>query len=136
MYTYWFNLYKLGCIITLLVILSSCSWNKIIVDSSPPKYKETINCIKTIKYRDSGAIDVCNQAFEKLISMGNVSVFGAWYDRKNEYMIIQLKKTNYQYCWLKEQDWIAFQNASDIDEYYPVHIKWKFDCRNWHIPQY
>ena len=120
----------------IICSLTSCSWEKIVTNPNPVKIQETQNCIKSVKYRSYGRVDVCTEKFVKLGNIGDKSVFWAWYDPSNQYMIIQLKKTNYHYCGISTSDWSWIENASDTDEYYIAHIKWWYDCRNWVVPKY
>lgn len=122
----------------LLVVFSlvSCSWEKTISIRKNDSTQETQDCIKIVKYRSYGSVNVCNEKFMKLGKIWDKSVFWAWYDKDNQYMIIQLKKTNYHYCGLSASDWSWIENANDADEYYISHIKWRYDCRNWSTPKY
>ena len=123
-------------LVFLVSFLVSCSWEKAINTSTAYKAQETHDCTKTVKYRTYGSVNVCTENFSKLKNIGDKSVFWAWYDKDHQYMIIRLKKTNYHYCGLSLSDWEWIENASDIDEYYIAHIKWKHDCRSWVVPKY
>lgn len=86
-----------------------------------------------IKYRD----DPVNIAdFETVDTSKSSLVRGAWYDRDNQYMIIDLNWTKYHYCRFPSSTWSSFTNADSFGTYYESYIKWSYDCRNWWIPSY
>lgn len=120
----------------MVFLLLGCSWENTINTPTTHTIQETYDCIKTVKYRSYGNVNVCTESFIKLQNVGNKSVFWAWYDKGNQYMIIQLKNTNYHYCGIALSDWEWIENASDSDQYYIDRIKWKYDCRGWYVPKY
>lgn len=127
------NIKVIICNILLLVFTSCSTYTWLNSDS---QNRETYDCIKIIKYRSYGSVNVCNEKFIKLENIWDKSVFWAWYDKDNQYMIIQLKKTNYHYCGLSASDWSWIENTNDADKYYISHIKWRYDCRNAVVPNY
>ncbi len=89
----------------------------------------------SIKYRD-GRVDIANPMFEYFDTKKSSFVRGAWYDKDNKYMIINLSGTNYQYCSLSKRVWDSFKNTSSFGSYYNSSIKGKYDCRLYSAPEY
>ena len=127
---------KFLVISVIFFMLVSCSWEKATNYSTTHTIQETYDCMKTVKYRSYGNVNVCTERFMKLQNIGDKSVFWAWYDKGNQYMIIQLKNTNYHYCGITLSDWEWIESASDMDEYYIDKIKWRYDCRLGVVPRY
>lgn len=95
-------------------------------------YKKPAQYI-SVKYRDT-MVDV--STFEYLNTSKSSWIKWAWYDIENEYMIINLDWVNYHYCGFPDNVWSSFENAVSFWKYYNSYIKWKYDCRNWYVPNY
>lgn len=87
----------------------------------------------SIKYR-SDKVDV--SSFEYLNTSKSSNVRWAWYDKYNNYMIINLDWTNYHYCRLPDNIRNKFKLAESFWTYYISYIKWNYDCRLWWLPSY
>lgn len=87
-----------------------------------------------VKYR-SDKVDISASNFEPLEKTGS-TVKGAWYDHANEYMIIKLGSTYYQYCGMPSDAWNNLKSASSTYKYYQSDIKGSFDCRVYPVPTY
>jgi len=88
-----------------------------------------------IKYRPT-PVDVDKPYFEKVNTSRSSFVRGAWYDKGNRYMIIDLSGTNYHHCGLGEDTWKAFKSSPSLGTAYNSMIKGKFDCRVNKVPAY
>jgi len=87
-----------------------------------------------IKYRDT---PVClDRGFEYQSTPKSSWIGGAWYDRKNQYMVINLKGTLYHYCRMPPEIWAAFKVADSYGRFYEGNIKGRFDCRLGGVPAY
>ena len=87
-----------------------------------------------VKYRTNGPVNIHASNFEPLNSSGS-TVRGAWYDSSQEYMIINLNDTYYQYCGVPASTWDWLKSV-DSDAYYQTDIRGNFDCRVNHVPDY
>ena len=89
----------------------------------------------TVKYR-STPVDVGAPWFEALGRDDSSLVYAAWYDEGNDYLVINLKGTNYHYCGLPRTEWIALQEAASMGRHYNSAIKGRYDCRDNPVPEY
>jgi hypothetical protein len=87
-----------------------------------------------VKYR-SGPVDVTKHGFENFQKQSSV-IYNSWYDRKNNYLIINVKGTNYHYCGFENKYWEYFKNASSLGRFYIQNIKGRYDCRLIPPPTY
>jgi hypothetical protein len=87
-----------------------------------------------VKYR-SGPVDVTKHGFENFQKQSSV-IYNSWYDRKSNYLILNVKGTNYHYCGFGIQEWEYFKNASSLGRFYIQNIKGRFDCRLIPPPTY
>lgn len=88
-----------------------------------------------VKYR-AGRVDIAHPRWEYLNTNRSSWVRGAWYDKNNQYMIINLKGTYYHYCSMPQSSWRSFKNASSFGSHYNAYIKGKYDCRVNPVPKY
>ncbi len=88
-----------------------------------------------IKYRDD-SIDISHSRWEYLDTSKSSFIEGAWYDKQENYMIIDLSGTKYHYCSMPESTWNRFKKADSFGVDYNVYIKGEFDCRENAIPHY
>ncbi len=88
-----------------------------------------------IKYRAT-FVDVDKPYFEYLDTSKSSWIEGAWYDKSKQYLIINLKGTNYHYCSLDEGTWRRFKGSSSFGSAYSASIKGNFDCRVFPVPDY
>ena len=58
------------------------------------------------------------------------------YDRREQYMIINLQGTYYHYCEIDAGKVSALHNASSMGRYFNENIKGRFDCRTRRVPSY
>jgi hypothetical protein len=87
-----------------------------------------------IKYRDT---PVClDRDFQYFSTTGSSWVNGAWYDAKNQYLVIGLRGTLYHYCRFDEGTWNRFRRADSYGRFYLSSIKGRFDCRAGGVPEY
>jgi hypothetical protein len=127
--------------ITLLIVLPIVSKNSDQETALQPGEREQIEKSAEpqwvqVKYRDT-PVNVANGYFThwKVSETGNVR--DVWYDREDEYMLINLSGTVYHYCGFDILWWNNFSNYSPgTDYYYSNLIKGypMFDCRNFNIP--
>ncbi len=112
----------------------------------------------TIKYRND-PVDVSGNNFEELdlgdllnkyadqFSTGEIERFNvrnAWYDHSEEYLIINLRGTNYHYCEMPVDLWdglkrvgsVDYGSLEEMDVYYKQNIKGNYDCRINRVPTY
>lgn len=88
-----------------------------------------------VKYRPT-PVDVDNAHFEYLDTSRSSVIGGAWYDKTNNYMVINVGGTNYHYCGLNEAVWRRYAASSSFGSAYNAFIKGNFDCRIFPVPTY
>ncbi|MFV2040343.1 MAG: peptidoglycan-binding protein, partial [Acidimicrobiales bacterium] len=87
-----------------------------------------------VKYRDD-AVNVAAPYFAPL-GRSDATVEAAWYDSGNEYMVIVLGGTAYQYCSIPSSQWSGLRRANDLDGLYEASIRGNYDCRIFPVPSY
>ncbi len=97
--------------------------------------KEYVPNYIQIKYRNT-PVDVGNKRFETLDTLGDTVVRIAYYDIENQYMIIKLNYTYYNYCGMPLSVWSSFKSTNTFESYYKDFIKGKYDCRLIPAPEY
>lgn len=102
------------------------------VKSNDKKINKDSNYI-TIKYRDT-LVDVSN--FETFNTSKSSFIEKAYYDKSNQYLILNLSWTYYHWCEVPEYIRKEFKKSDSLWKYYNKYIKWDNDCRLWYIPQY
>lgn len=105
-----------------------------LTQDTPKQAQHTPNYV-TIKYRTS-QVDIANPRFEYHDTSNSSFVRGAWYDKSNSYMIINLSGTYYHYCALPVSTWEDFKSADSAGTYYNGSIKGNYDCRQNYVPSY
>lgn len=85
-----------------------------------------------VKYRD-GQVDLKHFACTKTVSS---FVNEVCYDKKNNYMIIQLRDTRYPYCDIDADTVLALLRADSIGRHYNANIKGNFGCQGKTQPKY
>lgn len=88
----------------------------------------------SIKYRDD-KVNVSGENFEH-VRMDDSTLKNAWYDRSEQYLILQLGKTNYHYCDTPFDAWENLKNSSSPYSTYSNLFKGNYDCRTGHVPSY
>jgi hypothetical protein len=58
------------------------------------------------------------------------------YDKKNEYMLINLNGTYYHYCEIDSDTVSSLIGADSMGRYFNASIKGRFDCRTHRVPEY
>jgi len=89
----------------------------------------------SIKYR-LDPVDVAAPYFEKLGRSDSSMVLEAWFDSNNQYLVINLVGTNYQYCSLPNGIWDSLKAADSMGTYFESSIKGGYDCRIFPVPIY
>jgi len=89
----------------------------------------------TVKYRDT-PVDVAAPYFEYLNTEKSSFIRGAWYDKSNGYMVINLDGVCYHYCGMPVSVWKNFSRAESFGSFYHQHIKGQYDCREGYVPGY
>jgi hypothetical protein len=90
---------------------------------------------KTKKYRQD-QVDVSSNKFETLDTLKSSFVRGAWYDKSNQYLILDLGGVNYHYCGVPEKVWQQYKTSDSFGQGYHTYFKGKFDCREGKVPTY
>ena len=87
----------------------------------------------TVKYRDT-MVDV--SGFETFNTSKSSFIEKAYYDRYNQYLILNLDWTYYHWCGVPAYVREDFKNSDSLWWYYNKYLKWEYDCRIWYVPQY
>ena len=86
-----------------------------------------------IKYRDSLG-DV--YWFDSFDTSKSSFIEKAYYDKENQYLILNLNWTYYHWCDVPKYVRDDFKSSDSLWKYYNKYIKWEYDCRNWFVPSY
>jgi hypothetical protein len=97
----------------------------------------------TIKYRPT-AVNVSNGYFYYWQPEIPGNLLEAWWDRYNNYLIVNLRGTNYHYCSFSEFSWTALRDSArlsdkgGVDSYFRRFIRGSdsYDCRLNPVPEY
>jgi hypothetical protein len=89
---------------------------------------ETVN----VKYR--GPVDLKPFACEQVSRSSFIQ--RVCYDRREQYMVLNLSGTYYHYCEIDSTTVSALLGASSMGRYYNASIKGRFDCRIHRVPAY
>lgn len=93
----------------------------------------------SVKYRPT-QVNVANGDFVNWVPEYQGNVREAWFDSKNDYMIINLSGTAYHYCGVSDYRWSLFTIAPtpSADGHYDTWIKGSLtlDCRQHQVPSY
>ncbi len=93
-----------------------------------PAWAETAN----VKYR--GLVDLKPFACETITRSSLVK--RVCYDRREQYMIINLQGTYYHYCEIDPHSVSALLGASSMGRYFRATIKGNFSCQTRRVPSY
>jgi len=104
-------------------------------EQSGNQVKRVISNYVDVKYREE-PVDIADQEFEELDTSKSSFIRGAWYDEDNDYMIINLDGTYYQYCGMLNRTWASFKTADSFGSHYNKYIKGEYDCRLNKVPNY
>ncbi len=88
-----------------------------------------------IKYRED-KVDISHSRWEYLDTSKSSWIRGAWYDKGNQYMIINLNGTRYHFCELPSSTWNRYKKAESFGSDYNEYIKGNYDCRIYYTPEY
>ncbi len=91
-----------------------------------------------VKYR-STPIDLDNRQFELHDTSVSSWIRGVWYDKGNDYLIINLSGTYYHYCGVPTRIWSIYKNFKQHQSYgraYRNYLKGQYDCRLGYVPDY
>lgn len=88
-----------------------------------------------VKYRET-KVNIAAPDFEYLNTDASSFVRGAWYDQRNQYMVINLSGVYYHYCGMPKSIWNDFKQAESFGSHYNQYIKNRYDCRQGYVPEY
>ncbi len=78
--------------------------------------------IVDVKYRGT-PVNLWNDKLEEGDVLGSSFVWGAFYDREDQYLILFLTDTYYQYCGVPEDVWDEFLDAESHGSYFNESIR-------------
>ena len=87
-----------------------------------------------VKYR--GFLNVNNGHFVDLKIGSSTFIKSMYYDENNNYLIVQLDNTYYQYCAIPSSTVDEWVQSSSLGRYYNRNIKGNYDCRYNYLPKY
>jgi len=88
-----------------------------------------------VQYRKD-PVNIEDQNFEYLNTSKSSFIRGAWYDKSNGYLIMNINEKYYHYCETPESIWAELQKTSSFGSYYNAKIKGNYDCRERTVPSY
>lgn len=119
----------------LLLLGAGCSTPEASTSAAVTKPVSRYQHFVSIKYRED-EVDTANPAFEELNRDDSSFIGAGWYDPSEEYMILDLNGTYYQYCNLPEEVWEEFKYADSLGKYYNASIKGDYSCQGISVPEY
>ena len=60
----------------------------------------------------------------------------AWYDAKNQYLLLRLENTVYHYTNVPAEIWEELKADEDPYDYYSMEIEGNYDARDGGVPSY
>jgi hypothetical protein len=87
-----------------------------------------------VKYR--GYVNVGNGYFEEIPLKSSSLIKQMFYDKKNSYLLVRLKKTFYHYCSIPTYTILSWTQSKSLGQYYNYSIKGNYDCRVYPQPNY
>lgn len=87
-----------------------------------------------VKYR--GVVNVSNGHFQHLNLKPSSFINNMYYDKKNKYLLVQLRNTYYHYCSIPQNVISSWIGSPSLGRYYNYKIKGNYDCRINPVPQY
>ena len=121
--------------IALFVLFAcGCADKELTITEAPVNKSEAVNYVD-IKYRDT-PVNLASANFEYLDTDKSSFIRGAWYDKRNEYMVIKLNDVYYHYCGVPESVWKDFKQAESFGRYFNQAIKEEYEYRDCNGPNY
>ena len=82
-----------------------------------------------VKYRDT-PVNLASPDFEFHNTDVSSFIRGAWYDRQNRYLIMNIDGTYYNYCGVPESVWKGFKESESYGRFFNASIKESFDYKS------
>lgn len=120
---FFLNKIKLLIIITAVILLFC-------FDSSIPNQATAEKVY--VKYR--GYVDLSPFSCEWITISSFINRL--CYDKKDHYVIVQLRNTYYHYCEVPKSIVDEWRHAKSMGRFYNSYIKGNFDCRFFRVPDY
>lgn len=89
----------------------------------------------TIKYRDT-PVNIAAPHFEYLNTDVSSFIRGAWYDKDNQYLVMNLNDTYYNYCSVPVSTWEGFKRSESFGRYFNEMIKEQYEYKACEGPLY
>ncbi len=86
--------------------------------------------------QEPDSLNIADKRFDNLDTSRSSLVREALYDEDEEYLVLNLNGTYYQYCQFPNSQWGDFSVASSYGKEYNATIKGKYDCREGGVPAY
>jgi len=74
--------------------------------------------------------------FDTIDTSKSSFIRNAYYDKNNQYLILNLEWTYYHRCDVPNYIRTDFKNSESFWKYYNKYIKWEYDCRQSVVPSY
>ena len=91
---------------------------------------------KNIYVKYKGTVDISNGHFKHLVLKPSSFINDMYYDKNNNYLLVQLKNTYYHYCAIPQDIINDWKSSSSLGRYYNYNIKGNYDCRVYPAPSY
>jgi len=87
----------------------------------------------SIKYRET-PVSLWSDKLEEGDVSDSSFIYGAFYDAEDDYMILLLDDTYYQYCSVPSDIWDGLLDADSHGTYYNAEIKGNYSCEGVEVP--
>lgn|GEM_PF-1417180 len=105
------------------------------VSDSQAEKRETIPVVEQktnyveVKYRAT-PVNLAAPGFEYHNTDVSSFIRGAWYDKQNRYLVMNIDGIYYNYCGVLEYVWRGFKESESYGRYFNASIKESFDYKN------
>ncbi len=101
---------------------------------TPPVIQRAANYVE-VKYRAT-PVNLASPGFEYHNTDVSSFIRGAWYDKQNNYLVMNIDGTYYNYCGVPESVWRGFKESESYGRYFNASIKESFEYKNCVGPDY
>lgn len=99
-----------------------------------PVIEQKTNYVE-VKYRAT-PVNLAASGFEYHNTDASSFIRGAWYDKQNRYLVMNIDGTYYNYCGVPEAVWEGFKESESYGRYFNSSIKESYEYKNCVGPDY
>ncbi len=125
-----------GCAVEQQTVVDNLERSQVQAEESeaPPVTQKAAHYVE-VKYRGS-PVNLAALGFEYHNTDASSFIRGAWYDKQNKYLVMNIDGTYYNYCGVPESVWRGFKESESYGRYFNASIKESFEYKNCVGPDY